>query len=147
MWAKVAEEMAIPWRAAEAMHWQLGEADMARRAGVIPFSLSNASQDAPPKGRRGSVSAKTHSRRDSVARSLPPVTSSGAVGATSAMGYSPVSGAFSGLPPGQLLPSVHDMVTTMPSAYSSPAYSSPFLRPLEQKKRTPPNTPGGYTKR
>ncbi|KAG4265459.1 hypothetical protein FPRO04_00259 [Fusarium proliferatum] len=40
MWAKVAEEMAVPWRAAEAMHWQLGEADMARRAGVIPFSLA-----------------------------------------------------------------------------------------------------------
>ncbi|PCD21329.1 hypothetical protein AU210_016295 [Fusarium oxysporum f. sp. radicis-cucumerinum] len=39
MWAKVAEEMSVPWRAAEAMHWQLGEADMARRAGVIPFSL------------------------------------------------------------------------------------------------------------
>jgi hypothetical protein len=39
MWAKVAEDMAVPWRAVEAMHWQLGEADMARRAGVIPFSL------------------------------------------------------------------------------------------------------------
>ncbi|KAJ5216773.1 hypothetical protein N7468_009781 [Penicillium chermesinum] len=34
MWSKVAEEMAIPWRAAEAMHWQLGEQEMARRAGV-----------------------------------------------------------------------------------------------------------------
>ena len=40
MWAKVAEEMAIPWRAAEAMHWQLGEQEMARRAGVTPFSLT-----------------------------------------------------------------------------------------------------------
>ena len=40
MWAKVAEEMQVPWRAAEAMHWQLGESDMARRAGVIPFSLN-----------------------------------------------------------------------------------------------------------
>jgi hypothetical protein len=38
MWSKIAEEMAIPWRAAEAMHWQLGEQDMARRAGVAPFS-------------------------------------------------------------------------------------------------------------
>ncbi|RDW83111.1 hypothetical protein BP5796_04602 [Coleophoma crateriformis] len=45
MWAKVAEEMAVPWRAAEAMHWQLGEADMARRAGVVPFSLSSATLD------------------------------------------------------------------------------------------------------
>ncbi|KAJ1338189.1 Myb-like DNA-binding domain-containing protein [Microdochium nivale] len=40
MWAKVAEEMAIPWRAAEAMHWQLGESDMAKRAGVTPFCLT-----------------------------------------------------------------------------------------------------------
>ncbi|RKF53095.1 putative myb dna-binding domain protein [Golovinomyces cichoracearum] len=45
MWAKVAEEMAVPWRAAEAMHWQLGENDMARRAGVTPFSLSSVSSD------------------------------------------------------------------------------------------------------
>lgn len=40
MWAKVAEEMQVPWRAAEAMHWQLGEQEMARRAGVIPFALN-----------------------------------------------------------------------------------------------------------
>jgi hypothetical protein len=29
----------MPWRAAEAMHWQLGDAEMARRAGVTTFSL------------------------------------------------------------------------------------------------------------
>lgn len=46
MWAKVAEELAVPWRAAEAMHWQLGEADMARRAGVIPFSLAAVNNEA-----------------------------------------------------------------------------------------------------
>ena len=43
MWAPLAAELGIPWRAAEAMHWQLGESDMARRAGVTPFSLSNTS--------------------------------------------------------------------------------------------------------
>jgi len=48
MWAKVAEEMQVPWRAAEAMHWQLGESDMARRAGVVPFSLSSPAVDPPP---------------------------------------------------------------------------------------------------
>lgn len=42
MWARVAEEMAMPWRAVEAMHWQMGEYEMARRAGVTPFSLANA---------------------------------------------------------------------------------------------------------
>ncbi|KAL7795163.1 hypothetical protein V8C37DRAFT_45647 [Trichoderma ceciliae] len=46
MWAKVAEELAVPWRAAEAMHWQLGEADMARRAGVVPFSLTAVNNEA-----------------------------------------------------------------------------------------------------
>jgi hypothetical protein len=50
MWAKVAEEMAVPWRAAEAMHWQLGEADMARRAGVVPFSLNLVNVDTSPGG-------------------------------------------------------------------------------------------------
>ncbi|KAI4134211.1 MAG: hypothetical protein LQ347_001722 [Umbilicaria vellea] len=38
MWTPLATELGIPWRAAEAMHWQLGEQDMARRAGVVPFS-------------------------------------------------------------------------------------------------------------
>lgn len=44
MWSKIAEEMSIPWRAAEAMHWQLGEAEMAKRAGVTPFSFSQSPQ-------------------------------------------------------------------------------------------------------
>ena len=34
--------MGIPWRAAEAMHWQLGEDDMAKRAGAVPFSQSSS---------------------------------------------------------------------------------------------------------
>lgn len=43
MWSKIAEEMAIPWRTAEAMHWMIGEPDMAKRAGVTPFSLNPSS--------------------------------------------------------------------------------------------------------
>ncbi|RDA94815.1 hypothetical protein CP533_4281 [Ophiocordyceps camponoti-saundersi (nom. inval.)] len=54
MWAKVAEELAVPWRAAEAMHWQLGEADMARRAGVVPFSLAAVNVESGQQ--RGTVS-------------------------------------------------------------------------------------------
>jgi hypothetical protein len=53
MWAKVAEEMATPWRAVEAMHWQLGEQEMARRNGVVPFSLSSMTEEPSarmPKG-------------------------------------------------------------------------------------------------
>ena len=41
MWEKVAKEMGIPWRAAEAMHWQLGEHDMAQRANAPIFHLSS----------------------------------------------------------------------------------------------------------
>ncbi|KAG6033626.1 hypothetical protein E4U19_006343 [Claviceps sp. Clav32 group G5] len=49
MWSKVAEELAVPWRAAEAMHWALGEADMARRAGVIPFALAAVNLESGPR--------------------------------------------------------------------------------------------------
>ncbi|KAF8477086.1 hypothetical protein BDZ91DRAFT_769331 [Kalaharituber pfeilii] len=50
MWALVANEMKIPWRAAEAMHWQLGEEEIARRAGTVPFSLSSSViLEAPPR--------------------------------------------------------------------------------------------------
>lgn len=66
MWAKVAEEMAVPWRAAEAMHWQLGEGDMARRAGVIPFSLAAVNVDTNNNGHRNSPSRNhTHSQSQS----------------------------------------------------------------------------------
>lgn len=77
MWQRIAEELGIPWRAAEAMHWQLGEQDMARRAGVVPFSLSSVALETAPRGRRGS-STSTRSRREPAARMaptlLPPVT-------------------------------------------------------------------------
>ncbi|QSS59409.1 hypothetical protein I7I51_08844 [Histoplasma capsulatum] len=47
MWAKIAEEMSIPWRAVEAMHWQLGEQEMARRARTVPFSFSQPASKPP----------------------------------------------------------------------------------------------------
>lgn len=62
MWAKVAEEMAIPWRAAEAMHWQLGEQDMARRAGVTPFSLSAQTLETAHGGSRSTRHAHSSSQ-------------------------------------------------------------------------------------
>ncbi|KAH7303121.1 hypothetical protein B0I35DRAFT_333013, partial [Stachybotrys elegans] len=34
MWARVASELSVPWRVAEAMHWHLGQSGMAHRAGV-----------------------------------------------------------------------------------------------------------------
>jgi len=60
MWSRIAEEMAIPWRAAEAMHWQMGEHEMARRAGVTPFSLTN-NASLPP----GAPAARSHVRHGS----------------------------------------------------------------------------------
>ncbi|KAF8426657.1 hypothetical protein EV426DRAFT_702260 [Tirmania nivea] len=48
MWVIIAREMKIPWRAAEAMHWQLGEEEIARRAGTVPFSHSSSVALQPP---------------------------------------------------------------------------------------------------
>lgn len=75
----VAKEMEIPWRSAEAMHWKLGEQDMARRAGVTPFSMSAVALDTPPNRRRqgssgrssaspGTTGHESYSSADPVAR-------------------------------------------------------------------------------
>lgn len=50
MWEKIAKEMQLPWRAAEAMHWQIGEVEMAHRANVAVFHLAgtNSSQPSAP---------------------------------------------------------------------------------------------------
>ncbi|KAJ5092686.1 hypothetical protein N7456_008547 [Penicillium angulare] len=71
MWSKVAEEMAIPWRAAEAMHWQLGEQEMARRAGVVPFSLSSHAIDPPTTRTRRASTSLTRPRKMSTSRAIP----------------------------------------------------------------------------
>jgi hypothetical protein len=47
MWAIVARELGVPWRAAESMHWHLGEQEIARRAGVTPFTMAAASGRSP----------------------------------------------------------------------------------------------------
>jgi hypothetical protein len=54
--------MAVPWRAAEAMHWQLGELEMARRAGVTPFALSAVSLDNQHGASRASPRGHGHSQ-------------------------------------------------------------------------------------
>lgn len=72
MWSKVAEEMAIPWRAAEAMHWQLGEQEMARRAGVVPFSLSSSAIDPPATRARRVSTSLSRPRKGSASRTIPP---------------------------------------------------------------------------
>lgn len=65
--------MGVPWRAAEAMHWQLGEVDMAHRAGVVPFSLTTATLEAAPNSLHlSSARGHSHSRSQST-----PYTSTG----------------------------------------------------------------------
>lgn len=43
MWANLARELGVPWRTAEAMHWYLGEENMAHRAGTVPFVMAATS--------------------------------------------------------------------------------------------------------
>lgn len=43
MWDMVAKEMNMPARAIEAMHWQMGEREMAERANTHPFQLASTS--------------------------------------------------------------------------------------------------------
>lgn len=39
MWTRVAQELQMPWRTVEAMHWIIGRTGMAHRAGQEPFEL------------------------------------------------------------------------------------------------------------
>ncbi|KAJ5476965.1 hypothetical protein N7539_007109 [Penicillium diatomitis] len=102
MWSKVAEEMAIPWRAAEAMHWQLGEQEMARRAGVVPFSLSSAAIDPPMTRTRRASTSLARPRKSSTSRAIP--------------------GHLPGLP--TQLPSLEELAAGVP-AYAPPAPPPP----------------------
>lgn len=44
MWNMLAKELEMPWRAVEAMHWQLGEHKMAARANKQLLQYSSQSQ-------------------------------------------------------------------------------------------------------
>ncbi|KAL4796184.1 hypothetical protein BDV19DRAFT_153384 [Aspergillus venezuelensis] len=107
MWSKVAEEMAIPWRAAEAMHWQLGEQEMARRAGVVPFSLSSSAIDPPMTRTRRASTSLSRPRKGSASRSIH-------------------------LPP--QLPSVQELTAGVPAA-GVPAYAPPPPFPPQMPPR------------
>lgn len=62
MWANVAKELGVPWRAAEAMHWILGEHDMAHRAGTTPFAMAAARNQSPSDIAGGSLGDPTSPR-------------------------------------------------------------------------------------
>jgi hypothetical protein len=45
MWSQVALQMGMPWRAAEAMHWQLGENDISCRAtGCMQLGIHDSTE-------------------------------------------------------------------------------------------------------
>lgn len=69
MWEKISKEMQLPWRAAEAMHWQIGEIEMAQRANVPVFHL--AGQQATG-GQAGAGSEGRPSTSPSSGAPLPP---------------------------------------------------------------------------
>ncbi|KAK8094519.1 hypothetical protein PG997_001204 [Apiospora hydei] len=125
MWAKVAEEMAIPWRAAEAMHWQLGEHDMARRAGVVPFALSAA--------------RPIITRKESMPPHMPAHLEHGPGG----YDYPPPGGPLAPIQaqsqqrPG-MLPGLAELTTGV-SPYSTPAYSIgiPSVSPAQSATASP----------
>ena len=50
IWQPLAQELGVPWRSAECMHWILGEREMARRANVTPFSMISGVNTAGPQG-------------------------------------------------------------------------------------------------
>ena len=47
LWGQLATELGVPWRSAEAMHWALGEQEMARRAGAVRFTMASSNNANP----------------------------------------------------------------------------------------------------
>ncbi|KAI4718946.1 hypothetical protein E4T48_04808 [Aureobasidium sp. EXF-10727] len=58
MWEKIAKEMALPWRAAEAMHWQIGEVEMASRANVPVFHLAGSASQSQSQSQTAAARAQ-----------------------------------------------------------------------------------------
>ncbi|KAJ5454984.1 hypothetical protein N7530_012753 [Penicillium desertorum] len=69
LWLKVAKEMAVPPRAAEGMFWELGEKEIASRAGIIHSShrLENPSSSFETKA--GSIPINVLSKRSDLTNS------------------------------------------------------------------------------
>lgn len=61
MWANVARDLGVPWRTAEAMHWHLGEEEMAKRAGGTRFTMAAASGPSDPSSAGASLGTSSGS--------------------------------------------------------------------------------------
>ncbi|CAD6581116.1 MAG: hypothetical protein ASARMPREDX12_000365 [Alectoria sarmentosa] len=82
LWNPIATELGVPWRACEAMHWALGEADMCRRANALPFPIEtsrpeSASAPAPSAGRVAQRDRMRGSTRVFEGRDITTITSPG----------------------------------------------------------------------
>ncbi|KAL8702875.1 MAG: hypothetical protein Q9201_003938 [Fulgogasparrea decipioides] len=55
MWSSIANELVIPWRAVEDMHWMLGQDEMASRAGARLLHPDRSTGDPAPSGPRMST--------------------------------------------------------------------------------------------
>lgn len=71
IWAPIAEEMSIPWTEVEAMHWQLGQQEMAQRASD---TLTSTSHTTTPRSRRRPSSDAPRVQRESAPRASRPAT-------------------------------------------------------------------------
>ena len=65
LWQPLANELGVPWRSAEAMHWLLGEREMARRANTVPFAMVSGANSAGPQGEGNGRIAQTNRMHDS----------------------------------------------------------------------------------
>lgn len=157
MWAKVAEELQVPWRAAEAMHWQLGEVDMARRAGQTPFTL--AAVNAEAAGRNSHIRGHAHSQsQESVGREMrasPPQHPFGAMPGSrsgSVMSRRDAAMKIGPPPPHPMAPSVTSMPQQQqqqhhhsqhhPGDYTYKMGPGGTLPPIQPQPRVPGSLPG-----
>lgn len=111
MWEKIAKEMALPWRAAEAMHWQIGEIEMASRANVPVFHLAGQAQAAPP-------SHQPHPHYYSTPTTVS--TTNGSTAGTRSNSRSPPTGMNASNPGPLTYPSTHNHTLPHMSQPSSP---------------------------
>jgi hypothetical protein len=59
MWEMVAKEMGLPWRAIEAIHWQMGPDEMGQRANVPVFQAHNTQRSKSPPTSRTNAAVAT----------------------------------------------------------------------------------------
>lgn len=135
----------MPWRAAEAMHWQLGEVEMARRAGTTPFTLAAVNAEMSAANRRASPSrgplSQSHSHLQSQRHSSVPRE----VGAANSRPvYARSHPPSSGRPEPQMIPPRRDTAPPppRPAEHTEMTYTpGPTIAPLHYQEQ-PETKPG-----